>query len=1423
MSGHTQHHITHRMVPLICQALITAPQDQVIWTEGLRMLANPKLKPALGLTSSIWLPLMLKGLDLSRPSSVISAALLLVCHAADILQPMKSCLVKPLKALDKKKEDLIMGSELDEAFIKLELDLEDAYGLFTRDKAAPATTVLPGSTNQHPILSEILAHNLASRTRTIRQAWSQTLLASPHDNPQLWLHNLYQATLESCQVPELIVAARLGNLFNRGLFQTAFMKCYSDLENDQGFREVVNSTLVKILRDHDLSKKVHTTLLELIAFFNKDKQQLSPLVHQAATCCALTHYQGGLNKALPGIALWYMEQEAESIPTEANVANLIEANIRIGAIGHDAAFSTAQWLEQDWQSEPEPKWITQLSHWKQALKAQDKIDASQDGMNYNSFNTRMICYHALGDFQTGYELALSLFEGLSDEERTATSHWAIAAAWQMGDFETMGDYLPFHPKGTSKSLYKAVIDVHNGQYASAFHHINKAQSLSYDEVQLQLTNNSQNAFKSLAKTEFLVELQEVIQYKTHPEMRDNILDTRATRFENSHADPNTWLKRLQIWTLACLPTTHKLQKSFLDTAKLCVHSGMYKPAEAILEKIAPSVEVPGCKVAYTKLRFNWQAAHKAQDTSAMQAIYSQLAEHTWAYLDHVKLNREDLEAQSLGMQSLRIEPASKQPLSKEIYRLVSRNYYRMAEWLAVLEGNLWVFNRDTEVMKYTSLALKLDTEWYAGALALAERSLAVFEHNSYSNANDAAVSDYILPALKGLFIAIRAHENPEFIIKALLKLIPLWFRFGDNQAVLDLVKAQLALTPVEPWLSALPQLIARLGTPDADLRHTLISLLKSITSQYPHAVIWPLLTATQTRKTEHQEGAKGIMGFICSMPDGSRLVEQAELVGKELIRTSSSSLERWRALIDHAIPRQDLMDTAWEEIPHLWAEEIARLQVYSDLYKMYGEIDYQLNQWKQPGAVLHLANTAPRLLSLRDCILTVPGKYNPQRKLDDQVFIDGFHQTVNILSSKQLPRKVVIRSYSADYTFLLKGNEDLRGDERIMQLFKLINTILNHNSDAFSRNLHLLPYQVIPLSPSAGLVSWVPNTQQFQSIIQDNRAKNEESGLNDMEIASLMGHNPAIFTLKQPKFDVQGEMDKYDKLPVETKVKRLQAALSHSKQNDLKDVLWQKSPSSDIWIKRRTNFARTVGVSSFVGHVIGLGDRHGSNILIDQLSWGALHIDFGDLFGVAQERSFLPEKVPFRLTRMMTNSFELAARAGLDVPGSRGTFKQASLIVMSVLRDSRSTILAMLEAFLYDPLLSWTSSRFGGVYSLLRIDHTDLIIQGLEEISLAEPHDLNRADKGARSNPKEDRGQAENFLITKYLETDSFLGRVGEAGMTNSKALKVLSDIERKLIGYSKNSDQPLSVKKQVQELIEEATDLKNLSQGYVLGWIPQW
>ena len=105
------------------------------------------------------------------------------------------------------------------------------------------------------------------------------------------------------------------------------------------------------------------------------------------------------------------------------------------------------------------------------------------------------------------------------------------------------------------------------------------------------------------------------------------------------------------------------------------------------------------------------------------------------------------------------------------------------------------------------------------------------------------------------------------------------------------VETQMAQTPINAWLQAIPQLIARLGHPHRELQGVLVELLRNLASQYPHAVIWPLLTATQTRKVEHQNAARLIMNFICTMPDGTRLVQQADLVGRELIRTSTSWME----------------------------------------------------------------------------------------------------------------------------------------------------------------------------------------------------------------------------------------------------------------------------------------------------------------------------------------------------------------------------------------------------------------------------------------------------------------------------------------------------------------------------------------------------
>lgn len=51
--------------------------------------------------------------------------------------------------------------------------------------------------------------------------------------------------------------------------------------------------------------------------------------------------------------------------------------------------------------------------------------------------------------------------------------------------------------------------------------------------------------------------------------------------------------------------------------------------------------------------------------------------------------------------------------------------------------------------------------------------------------------------------------------------------------------------------------------------------------------------------------------------------------------------------------------------------------------------------------------------------------------------------------------------------------------------------------------------------------------------------------------------------------------------------------------------------------------------------------RHPSNLMLDRGSGKIVHIDFGDCFEVAMTREKFPEKIPFRLTRMLINAMEV--------------------------------------------------------------------------------------------------------------------------------------------------------------------------------------
>ena len=341
--------------------------------------------------------------------------------------------------------------------------------------------------------------------------------------------------------------------------------------------------------------------------------------------------------------------------------------------------------------------------------------------------------------------------------------------------------------------------------------------------------------------------------------------------------------------------------------------------------------------------------------------------------------------------------------------------------------------------------------------------------------------------------------------------------------------------------------------------------------------------------------------------------------------------------------------------------EAALNQAWDLYYTVFRRINKQL-----PGmTTLELDQCSPNLYDAKNLELSVPGTYNID---GSYVKIERFITNVQVITSKQRPRKIIIRGDNGkDYVFLLKGHEDLRQDERVMQLFGLVNALLARDGRTNKHDLNIQRYAIAPLSHNAGVVGWVPHCDTLHCLIRDYR-EGKKMPLN-AENRGMMALAP-----------------NYDSLTSMQKVEIFTEALSKTtgQGNDLYEVLWIKSTNSEEWLERRTNFTRSLAVMSMVGYILGLGDRHPSNLMLDQISGRVLHIDFGDCFEVAMHREKFPERVPFRLTRMLTRAME--------VSGIEGSYRNTCEKTMSVLRDNKGSLVDMLEAFVHDPLISWRVS-----------------------------------------------------------------------------------------------------------------------------------
>jgi serine-protein kinase ATM len=145
---------------------------------------------------------------------------------------------------------------------------------------------------------------------------------------------------------------------------------------------------------------------------------------------------------------------------------------------------------------------------------------------------------------------------------------------------------------------------------------------------------------------------------------------------------------------------------------------------------------------------------------------------------------------------------------------------------------------------------------------------------------------------------------------------------------------------------------------------------------------------------------------------------------------------------------------------------------------------------------------------------------------------------------------------------------------------------------------------------------------------------------------------------------------------LEERVRKYQAMCSRFRPV-FRHFFFERFISPSVWYEKRLAYTRSVATSSMVGYILGLGDRHLMNILIDESTAEFIHIDLGIAFDQGTVLP-VPETTPFRLTRDIVDA--------MGVMGVEGVFRRCCEFTMEVMRQQQDSILTLLEVLLYDPL-----------------------------------------------------------------------------------------------------------------------------------------
>eukprot|EP01080_Neovahlkampfia_damariscottae_P002892 gene2892-4735_t len=384
----------------------------------------------------------------------------------------------------------------------------------------------------------------------------------------------------------------------------------------------------------------------------------------------------------------------------------------------------------------------------------------------------------------------------------------------------------------------------------------------------------------------------------------------------------------------------------------------------------------------------------------------------------------------------------------------------------------------------------------------------------------------------------------------------------------------------------------------------------------------------------------------------------------------------------------------YENILIKMVEKLKNLKDFNELNSIYDSMNSLmksfLSVYKKKN--LNLKDISPILSKLEFENVPIPGVEitggGGSLHLDESINHDNvstystilkFNSSISILPSKTKPKKISLLSSNGDkITFLIKGTEDLHLDERIMQFLKIINLSLLHSKD--TRNLRARNYSVIPLGERTGLIKWVDEAIPLYSTYK-NWFQNNSKVSKQIQKPMDLYYKTLVPFLKEKGINSFSHQN----IPKDILMNVLKKLMNeHTPKNLISKEIWYQSKNLPEWFNKSKTFNRSIGVMSIIGYCIGLGDRHCDNILIDYSTGEIVHIDYNICFDKGKKLK-IPEVVPFRLTPILHNA--------LGITGVEGLFKLSCEETLGTMKRSKDTLLMLLDAFVRDPLVDWSTDK----------------------------------------------------------------------------------------------------------------------------------